>query len=58
MIVYVFTSITAGERQQARRVLRDWKKEYDNIYIALLYCASFLPNSINKFVYKIRMKVF
>ena len=58
MIVYVFTSIIAGERQQARRVLRDWKKEYDNIYIAPLYCASFLPNSINKFVYKIRMKVF
>ena len=58
MTVYVFTSIIAGERKQARTVLKRWKQEHNNKYIFPLYCASFLPNGINKFVYKIRMKVF
>lgn len=58
MIVYVFTSIIAGERKQARSVLKKWKQEHNNTYIFPLYCASFLPNCINRFVYKIRMKVF
>lgn len=58
MIVYVFTSIIAGERKQARSVLKQWKQKQDNKYIFPLYCASFLPNRINRFVYKIRMKVF
>lgn len=58
MIVYVFTSIIAGNRKQARDVLSEWKKEHNNKYIFPLYCASFLPNCINRFAYKIRMKVF
>ncbi len=58
MIVYVFTSILAGERKLARNILKRWKQEHNNIYIYLLYCASVLPNVINRFAYKIRMKIF
>lgn len=58
MIVYVFTSIIAGERKKARSILKEWKHEYNNKYILPLYCASFLPNCINRFAYKIRMKIF
>lgn len=58
MIVYVFTSIIAGERRQARAILKRWRQEHNSQYIFPLYCASFLPNTINRFAYKIRMKVF
>lgn len=58
MIVYVFTSILSGKRRQARKILTSWKKEHPNKFIFPLFCASFLPNFINRFVYKIRMKVF
>lgn len=58
MIVYVFTSIMAGERKQAREVLKRWKAEYPNKYIMPLNIASYLPTGINKFVYRVRMKVF
>lgn len=58
MTVYVFTSIMAGERKQAREVLKKWKSEYPNKYIFPLNIASFLPTFINKFVYGIRMRIF
>lgn len=58
MVVYVFTSIIAGERKQARRVLRSWKRQHNNIYIVPLFCASVIPNTINSFLYKVRMRVF
>ncbi len=58
MIVYVFTSILSGERKNARSILKSWKQEHNNKFIFPLFCASFLPNFINRFVYKIRMKVF
>lgn len=58
MIVYVYTSIISGERKNARKILKSWKKEHNNKFIFPLYCASILPNFINKLVYKIRMKVF
>lgn len=58
MIVYVFTSIIAGERKQARSVLKQWKQEHPNKFILPLQISSYLPTSINKFVYGVRMKVF
>ena len=58
MVVYVFTSIIAGERKQARSILKQWKNDFNNKFIVPLYCASYLPNIINKTVYRIRMKVF
>lgn len=58
MVVYVYTSIIAGERKKARDIMREWKKEHKNKWVFPLYCASFLPSFINRFVYKIRMRVF
>lgn len=58
MIVYVFTSILAGQRKSAREVLSSWKKTHYNKYIFPLWCVSFLPNKINNFIYGIRLKVF
>lgn len=58
MIVYVFTSIIAGKRKQAREVLKQWKVEHPNIFILPLRISSYLPTPINKFVYSVRMRVF
>ena len=58
MIVYVFTSILAGERKQAREIIRSWKNEHPTIYARLLNICSYLPNTVNRAAYRIRMKVF
>lgn len=58
MIVYVFTTIMAGKRKEARTILKKWSMERHYQLIPILFVASFLPNFINKFAYKIRLKVF
>lgn len=58
MMVYVFTSILANRRQEARGILYDWGRTCFCSAIPFLYCASFLPNCLNRYVYSIRLKVF
>lgn len=58
MTVYVFTSIIAGKRKQARKILRKWNKEHSYKLIPFLYVSSFCPNCLNRWVYSVRLKVF
>lgn len=58
MMVYVFTSIIAGKRKEARVVLRNWGKNHFSKAIPFLRIASFLPTTLNRCVYKMRLKIF
>lgn len=58
MTVFIFTTILSNKRKEARKDLLLWNKRTHCKVIPYLYIASFLPNFINRFVYKIRLKVF
>lgn len=58
MTVYVFTSILANKRKQAREILRKWNEKHPYKLIPFLYVSSFCPNCLNRWVYSVRLKVF
>lgn len=58
MTVYVFTTILSNRRKEARNELRQWKQRIPCKIIPYLFIASFLPNFLNHFAYKVRLKVF
>ena len=61
MTVFIFTAILAGEKERAKKALRDWKgtKNTTNRLLRAGLCiASVMPSWVNRFVFGIRMKVF
>ena len=61
MTVFIFTAILAGEKERARKALRDWKGERNNtnrLLRAGLRVAMWMPGWVNRLVFGIRMKVF
>ena len=61
MTVFIFTAILAGEKERARKALREWKGERNTTNRLLrtgLRIAALMPAWVNRFVFSIRMKVF
>ena len=61
MTVFIFTAILAGEKDRAKRALREWKGEKNTtnrLLRAGLRIAGLMPGWVNRFVFGIRMKVF
>lgn len=61
MTVYVFTSILAGKKSLAKDVYKRWqgrKKLRTRLLRAGLRIAMIMPACVNRFLYKIRLKVF
>ena len=61
MTVFIFTAILAGEKDRAKRALREWKgaKNTSNRLLRTgLRIAGLMPGWVNRFVFGIRMKVF
>lgn len=59
MIAYIFTLILSGERSKAREVMKQWEPLNTRLkYKAMLFIASSMPQIINNWVYKLRLKVF
>lgn len=58
VIVYIFTTILAGDRKCARKLIRRNWEILGSVYGFCLTGASMLPNVINKKVFEIRMRVF
>ena len=61
MTVYIFTAILAGEKERAKKALKEWKGEKNTtnrLLRAGLRIAKWMPAWVNRFVFGIRMKVF
>ena len=61
MTVFIFTAILAGERERAKKALKEWKGEKNTtnrLLRAGLRIAKWMPAWVNRFVFGIRMKVF
>lgn len=61
MTVFIFTAILAGEKDRAKKALKDWKGERNTTNRLLrtgLRIAMLMPAWVNRFVFGIRMKVF
>ena len=61
MTVFIFTAILAGEKDRARQALRAWKGERNTTNRLLrtgLRIAALMPAWVNRFIFRIRMKVF
>lgn len=61
MTVFIFTAILAGEKERARKALKEWKGEKNSGNRLLrtgLRIAALMPAWVNRFVFGIRMKVF
>ena len=61
MTVYVFTCILAGERSLAKNVYMRWqgrRRMRTRLLRAELRTAMIMPAGVNRFLYKIRLKVF
>ena len=61
MTVYVFTCILAGERSLAKNVYMRWqgrRRMRTRLLRAGLRTAMIMPAGVNRFLYKIRLKVF
>ena len=61
MTVFIFTAILAGEKERARKALKEWKGEKNTTNRLLrtgLRIAMLMPECVNRFVFGIRMKVF
>lgn len=61
MTVYIYTSLIAGQKHQAKQALSSWKgrPNLQNILLrAGLGCAALLPAGINAAVYQVRLALF
>ena len=61
MTVYIYTSLIAGQKHQARQALSSWKGRPNlrNVLLrAGLWCAALLPASVNAAVYQVRLALF
>ena len=58
LIVYIFTTILAGNRKGGRRLIRQNQEILGLFYSFSLMAASLLPDFINNKVFEIRMRVF
>ena len=61
MTVYIFTAILAGEKERAKKALKEWKGKKNTtnrLLRAGLRIAKRMPACVNRFVFGIRMKVF
>lgn len=58
VVVYIFTTILANDRKNARKLLKENKTLLGFVLWFMLYGASLLPNKINLMVFSLRMKVF
>lgn len=61
MTVFIFTAILAGEKDRAKKALKNWKGERNTTNRLLrtgLRIAMLMPAWVNRFVFGIRMKVF
>ena len=61
MTVYIYTSLIAGQKHQAKQALSSWKgrPNLQNILLrAGLGCAALLPASVNAAVYRARLALF
>lgn len=58
VVVYIFTSILANQRKNARMLISENKKLLGTMLCSMLYGASILPNVINLKVFSVRMKMF
>lgn len=61
MTVYIYTSLIAGQKHQAKQALSSWKgrPNLQNILLrAGLWCAALLPAGINAAVYQVRLALF
>ena len=61
MTAYVFTSILAGEKMQAKKAMKNWEGEwtlYNWLMRVGLKCASIMPQIVCQWVFQVRMKVF
>lgn len=57
MIAYIFTLILAGKSSKARDKIKEWVSKH-HWYRFMLWLASYVPNSINNWIYRIRLKIF
>ena len=61
MTVYIFTCLLAGERPRAKDAMRAWKgmrTKRNRLLRWGLRCAALMPNSLLRYVYRIRLRVF
>lgn len=61
LTAYAFTCITNGEKKEAASAIKRWKEHAGNYafpLIAGLYFAMLMPSSLNKWIYKIRLRIF
>ncbi len=61
MTVYIYTSLIAGQKHQAKQALSSWKGRPNlrNVLLrAGLWCAALMPASVNAAVYQVRLALF
>ena len=61
MTVYIYTSLIAGQKHQAKQALSSWngRPNLRNVLLrAGLWCAALLPASVNAAVYRARLTLF
>ena len=61
MTVYIYTSLIAGQKHQAKQALSSWngRPNLRNVLLrAGLWCAALLPASVNAVVYRARLALF
>lgn len=61
MTVYIYTSLIAGQKHQAKQALSSWngRSNLRNVLLrAGLWCAALLPASVNAAVYQVRLALF
>ena len=61
MTVYIYTSLIAGQKHQAKQALSSWngRPNLRNVLLrAGLWCAALLPASVNAAVYRARLALF
>lgn len=58
LIVYIFTLSLAGESSKARKTIRENKQFIGTVFSVMLFGSSLLPKAVNRWVYRMRIKLF
>lgn len=58
LIVYIFTLSLAGEGRKARKTILENEKFVGIVISVMLFGASLLPKTVNRWVYRMRIKLF
>lgn len=58
LIVYIFTLNLAGESRKARKTILENKTFIGTVFCVMLFGSSILPKAVNRWVYRMRIKIF